>query len=99
MSVATLEQTQENLKTLRLYRIAERLEGVLEEASKQEWTYVDFLQQLVDEEVQAKRDKTVAMRTALARFPYLKTLESFDFKFQPSLDAKRVFGAELARNP
>lgn len=90
MSTAILEQTQEQLKALRLYRTAERLEGTLEEASKQEWTYADLIRRLVEEEFQAKRERTLSMRTVLARFPYVKTLESFDFKFQPSLDAKRV---------
>jgi hypothetical protein len=30
------------------------------------------------------------MRIAMARFPFQKTLESFDFKFQPSLDPKQI---------
>jgi DNA replication protein DnaC len=30
------------------------------------------------------------MRTAMARFPYRKTLESFDFSFQPSVDRKKL---------
>ena len=30
------------------------------------------------------------MRTARARFPFHKTLESFDFKFQPAIDAKVI---------
>jgi DNA replication protein DnaC len=30
------------------------------------------------------------MRIAMARFPFQKTLENFDFKFQPSLDPKQI---------
>jgi DNA replication protein DnaC len=30
------------------------------------------------------------MKTSMARFPFHKTLESFDFKFQPSIDPKVV---------
>ena len=30
------------------------------------------------------------MRVAMARFPFQKTLESFDFKFQPSIDIKLI---------
>ncbi len=30
------------------------------------------------------------MRIAMARFPFQKTLESFDFKFQPSIDPKQI---------
>jgi len=40
--------------------------------------------------VRAKAEKHLAMRTAMARFPFHKTLESFDFKFQPSIDPKVV---------
>lgn len=90
MSPAVMEQTLEHLKSLRLYKMAERLEGVLEEASKGEWSYADTIGRLVEEQALAKRDRGIQMRTALARFPYLKTLESFDFKFQPSIDQKRI---------
>lgn len=30
------------------------------------------------------------MRTSLARFPFVKTLEVFDFNYQPSLDKKQI---------
>ena len=90
MTATILEKTQEHLKALKLYKMAERLEGVLEEASKQEWTYAEVIGQLIDEQVAAKRDKGIQMRTSMARFPYVKTLEGFDYKFQPSVDSKRV---------
>ena len=90
MTNATLESMQENLKSLRLFKIADRMEGILEDAAKKELSYADFLSELVAEELSAKRDKSISMRTSMARFPYLKTLESFDFKFQSSIDPKRI---------
>jgi len=90
MSAAVMEQTLEHLKSLRLYKMVERLEGLLDEAAKGEWSYADVVSRLVEEQALARRDKGIAMRTAVARFPYLKTLESFDFKFQPSVDQKRI---------
>lgn len=90
MSAAVLEQTVTQLKTMKLYKMAERLEGVLEEAAKQEWSYADVVSRLVEEQALAKHDRGITMRTTMARFPYLKTLESFDFKFQPSIDQKRI---------
>ena len=90
MTNAALESMQENLKSLRLFKIADRIEGIFEEASRKELSYADFLSELVAEELSAKRDKSIAMRTSMARFPYLKTLESFDFKFQSSVDPKRI---------
>lgn len=90
MSAAVLEQTLTQLKTMKLYKMAERLEGILEEAAKQEWPYAELVSRLVEEQALAKRDRGIQMRTSIARFPYLKTLESFDFKFQPSVDQKRI---------
>ncbi len=52
--------------------------------------YADLLEQLLTEEVVAKTCKNVAMRTAMARFPFVKPLESFDFAYQPSIDRKQV---------
>src|SRR5215475_3383993 len=50
----------------------------------------DFLDQLLAAEIDAKTHKHHRMRIAMARFPFQKTLESFDFKFQPSIDPKLV---------
>jgi DNA replication protein DnaC len=80
----------EHLPQLKLFRVQERLETLLQEASAQELTYADFLDRLLTEEVTAKEEKDVPMRTVMARFPYRKTLESFDFGFQPSLDRKKL---------
>ncbi len=57
-------------------------------AGFEEVTYTDFLDRLLAEEVAAKIEKHITMRTAMARFPCRKTLEGFDFSFQPSLDRK-----------
>lgn len=81
---------QENLKHLRLYRIHGLLESALEEASKNNLSYSDFLDQLLTQEVRAKTEKNIAMRTSLAKFPFVKTFDSFDFAFQPSIDKKRI---------
>jgi len=90
MSISQLARIQDNLKDLKLYRIGELLEGSLEEASKNSLSYSDFLDHLLSQEVSAKKEKNVAMRTSLAKFPFVKTLESFDFSFQPSIDKKRI---------
>jgi DNA replication protein DnaC len=80
----------EHLQHLKLLRVQERLETLLQEASAQELTYADFLDRLLTEEVTAKEEKHVTMRTVMARFPYRKTFESFDFGFQPSVDRKKL---------
>jgi DNA replication protein DnaC len=85
-----LARIQENLKHLRLYRIHGLLDSALEEAAKNNLSYSDFLDQLLTQEIRAKTEKNIAMRTSLAKFPFVKTLDSFDFAFQPSIDKKRI---------
>jgi DNA replication protein DnaC len=86
----SLARIQENLKHLRLYRIHDQLEACLEEAAKENTSYPDFLDQLLAREVASKQEKYVAVRTSMAKFPFVKTLENFDFAFQPSIDRKRI---------
>jgi DNA replication protein DnaC len=85
-----LARLQDHLGKLKLFTLQTRLETLLQEASGQELTYADFLDRLLAEELAAKSEKYVAMRTVMARFPYRKTLENFDFSFQPSLDRKKL---------
>ena len=90
MTVAQLERLQEHLQRLRLFKSRERLEALLQDATAKECSYADFLDQVLSEEVASKTAKHVTMRTQLARFPFVKGLESFDFPYQPSIDKKQI---------
>src|SRR5213594_2514303 len=90
MSAAQLERLQEHLQRLRLFKVRERLEALLQDATTQETPYADFLDLVLTEEVASKTAKHVIMRTRLARFPFVKSLETFDFSYQPSIDRKQI---------
>lgn len=90
MSAPQIERMQEQLQRLRLFKSRERLEALLQDASARELSYADFLDQVLTEEVTAKTAKHVTMRTSLARFPFVKGLEAFEFAYQPSLDRKQI---------
>ena len=90
MSAAQLERLQEQMQRLRLFKSRERLEALLQDATAKEASYADFLDTLLAEEVASKTAKHVTMRTHLARFPFVKSLETFDFSYQPSLDKKQI---------
>ena len=90
MSAGQLERLQEHLGRLRLFTSRERLEAFLQEATAKELTYADFLDQVLTEEVASKTAKHVTMRTQLARFPFVKGLDAFDFSYQPSIDKKQL---------
>jgi len=90
MNPTQLERLSDHMTRLRLFKSRERLEALLQEAAGREVAYSDFLEQVLAEEVAAKTSKNVAMRTAMARFPFVKPLETFDFAYQPSIDKKQV---------
>ena len=90
MSTLVHARVVEHLQRLRLGFVAERLDAVLNEAAKREPTYLDFLDQVLRQEVEAKQRKRVAMGVQIAHFPTVKTLEEFEFKFQPSIDQRLV---------
>jgi DNA replication protein DnaC len=85
-----LERLREQLKRLSLNTMASMFEDEANKASKGQMSYTAFLARLVDEEVVSKTDRSVNARIAKARFPAIKTVESFDFSFQPSLPATRI---------
>jgi len=90
MSPAQLERLGEHLQRLRLFKSRERLEALLQQAAAEEMSYADFLDRVLGEEIASKTAKNISMRTSLARFPFVKTLDAFDFGYQPSLDKKQI---------
>jgi DNA replication protein DnaC len=93
----TRARVLENLGRLRLGRIGEQLDALLSTAARGEPTYLDFLDTILREEVGAKQRKRVAMGIQIAHFPAVKTLDDFDFKFQPSVDQKLVRELAVSR--
>jgi DNA replication protein DnaC len=87
---AQVERLQELMQKLRLVKTAVELPVILQEAGKKEMSFSDFLEDLLTRETTAKSERHTAMRTSMARFPFHKSLEGFDFKQQPSLDAKAI---------
>lgn len=86
----TGERVRNNLAKLRLQRMAQVLDTVAEEAARTNLPYLDFLDRLLEEEAAARYERTVAFKTRMARFPFIKALEQFDFSFQPSIDQKQI---------
>ena len=88
MNGSQLERLEEQMQRLKLVRTAPELPLLLQDASKRELSYSDLLEDLFSRELAAKQERHTAMKTTMARFPFQKSLDSFDFKFQPSIDPK-----------
>jgi DNA replication protein DnaC len=79
-----------HLKRLALHTIAQVLAEEARTAATTQMSYTAFLARLLDIEVAAKADRSVQARLSMARFPVLRTLEEFDFAFQPGLSVARL---------
>jgi DNA replication protein DnaC len=90
-------RVEDHLVRLRLGHVAQRLDAMLSEAARGEPTYLDFLDTLLREEVDSKQRKRVQMGLTIAHFPQARTLEDFDFRFQPSVDQRLVKELSTAR--
>ena len=84
------ERVDHALKRLQLPHLRETLPAVLSEAAKEEWTYLEFLDRILQREVDSKQGKRVRMGLQIAHFPSVRTLEGFDFSLQPSVDERLI---------
>jgi DNA replication protein DnaC len=92
--VIALEKARACLETLGLLQASEILDSRLQKAAAENATYADFLSDILGEEIAKRHQRNVEARSKLAHFPFKRTLEEFDFEFQPSVDKKLVM--ELA---
>ena len=84
------ERVANALKRLQLTHLRETLASVLSEAAKGDWTYLEFLDRILQREVDSKQGKRVRMGLQIAHFPSVRTLEAFDFSLQPSVDERLI---------
>lgn len=80
----------ERLKKVGLVYIANQLDGILEDASKHNVTYSEFLNTLLQHEIEHKEGAALETRIKKSKLPFHKTIEDFDFSFQPSVSERRV---------
>ena len=83
-----MERVVHMLQELRLPTASGALERHLREAQDRDFSPLQVLDALLTDEHLAREEKAMQLRTRLAHFPVLKTLDSFDFDAQPSIDRK-----------
>jgi len=90
-------QLQEMLRALKLGGILDNLEVRNKEAIQRHLSYVDFLNLLLHDEHERRKQNKLAMRLRKASFDPRKTLESFDFSFNPTINKKEIFDLATCR--
>lgn len=77
-------------KQLHLQYLEAALPQLLDQARTEQWTYETLMEQALGSEVQGREQKALARRLKAARIPCKKTLDGFEFAFQPSLSERRL---------
>lgn len=80
------EQLKDDLGYLQMGAAAERFALLAEEAGIEGWSHVEYLARVVGEQAAATRNRRLTARLRYARFPYRRSIDDFDFEFQPSVD-------------
>jgi DNA replication protein DnaC len=78
------------LTKLKMDHLEIQLDAVCEQAAQQDLDYKSFLVRALETEWQGRYQRGIEARLRQSRFPWIKTLEQFDFEFQPSLDRRQV---------
>jgi len=90
MSEITYERIKENLLALNMKNTLEIIDNYLERAIADKINIVDVLDHILSQESKAKRQRAVESQIQVSGFPFRKTMEMFDFDFQPSIDKSQI---------
>lgn len=90
MSKLAAQRIQSNLDRLQLARVAEILDEEVKRATEEKMAYSEFLDRLLGEEISTRDVRRVKTALRLSNLPSEKTLENFDYTFQPTVDRART---------
>jgi DNA replication protein DnaC len=91
------ESLRSALKQLRLSGLLDSLEVRLHEAAGNGLNHAEFLEVILQDELAVRGDRQLRRRLKAAQFRELKTLEDFDWSFNPSIKKKQVFDLATCR--
>jgi len=86
-----MEHINHTLRSLKLAGIAKSLDVRNKEAIERKLSYSEFLELLLEDEVSNRESNSFKKRIGKAHLPHKKTLEDYEFNFQPGLNRKLIF--------
>jgi DNA replication protein DnaC len=79
------------LRQLRLSGLARTLSVRLQEAAANRLSHAEFLELLIQDELNIRKERLLSRRTKAADFRHLKTLEDFDWRFNPNIPRRQIY--------
>lgn len=90
MSELIMDRVLQHLERLKLAAMRTLLPELEARALAEGWSGLKLLDQLLDEEVAIREQRRVATTLKIAGLPGEKTLDQYDFSFQPALDKRQL---------
>lgn len=87
---ATLDRVRRHLVGLKMPRALEVLDHIVRQLERGELSALEAIDALLAEELTIREGRRIKAALQMARLTSIKTLDSFDFSFQPSLDRNRI---------
>jgi DNA replication protein DnaC len=84
------ERLDAMLTRLKLTAIRDRLDSLLDEAARGELNLREALAYLCEAEIAHKDQRRIQMGLSIAKFPFVRTLEGFDYEAQPAVDPAQL---------
>jgi DNA replication protein DnaC len=86
-----MSQINTTLRQLRLSGLLQTLDVRLQEAAAGRLGHGEFLELILQDELNGRHQRMLARRTKAADFRALKALEDFDWQFNPAINRKQIF--------
>ena len=90
MNALTGDRVRDHANRLGLTHLGDTLNDLVERAETAQLGYLDFVDLLLEEELGLREGRRFRNALKLSGLPHHKTLEQFDFAFQPGLDARKI---------
>ena len=90
MSMLTADRIRDHATRLGLTHLTDTITELVDRAETAQMGYLDFVDLLLEEEVGLREGRRFRNALKLSGLPHHKTLEEFDFAFQPGLDARKI---------
>ena len=87
---APIERIRRHLVGLRMPRALETLDHLVQQIERGHIGTIEAIETLLAEELTIRETRRIKAALQMARLSVIKTLSSFDFGFQPSLDRNRI---------
>ena len=95
--MSTYTELMNKLDTLSLTKIKEQLPIAIDEAGKKDKSFAEILNDLLEAEIKFRDERARRINVVVSSFPYHKTIEDFDFSYQPSINKNQILDLATLR--